>query len=662
MKKSFVFLFCVLMLVAFRPAQGQQNKVGMDLTLNCLGGNDYLIRLAFYRDCRGYNPPSTAAFVIECTSNSAYSFNVTGVPIKPGSVVEVTPFCPTTVTCCSGGILYGFTEFVYETQVILPPCNHWRISWSGALANLNGRCCRTHSNTIVDPTSQRVYTEVTLNNAQAPCVSTPTFTQPPLTTLCVNQTQCVNLGAVDPDDDFLSYSLVSPMTNGYSGTVTWIPPYSATQPFPSLPPISLDSVTGTLCMSPSQNIVSPMAIRVQKWRNINNTPTIVATSYRDIQIIATACNNQVPSLSGMDPSLTSGYDPTNNTYIKEVCLGDTVQFALWGYDPDVPDTTWGEREKFSISWNNGIPQADFQAFHNNTDSAYAIFTWVPELADKRDAPHCFTATIRDDACPYNGIQSYGYCLIVKGMSVDIGNDTLLCKGEYLTLHATTSPNTVNHIWFLNGVPTGTPVSSTSYTLNTTHLPPGDHVVSIQTNDGSTTMLCPGMDQVVVTVVIQPDPCLGPDTVVYVNDPITLDAGPGAMYHWNTGDTTQQITVNTTGLYSVEVDGGYGTRCTGTDSVFIEFVIGIDEPEGSSVLTVFPNPTTGEVTLQLPEQAEGVMEAQVFSVEGRLVFTQQIHPDPNGRMAFVNIGHLPAGIYLLKLNSNGHSLVGKVVKE
>ena len=650
------------MLFSFHPSQGQQFTAGMDLSLTCLGGNDYLIRLTFYRECSGGAPLLTASFVLECTTDSTNNFNVTGVPIKAGSGVEVTPVCQTMATHCSSGSIHGIEEYVYETQVTLPPCNHWRIGWSGNGTHLNGYCCRLPSNTITSPTSQYIYTEVTLNNLHAPCVSTPTFTQPPQTMFCTNQTQCVNPGAVDPDGDSLSYSLVTPMTNGNQGTVNWIPPFTATQPFPSMPAISLDPVTGTLCMSPTMNIISPMAIRVQKWRDINNTPQVVATSYRDIQINVFTCNNQVPSLSGMDPSLNSGYDPFNNTFTKVACLGDTVRFAIWGFDPDLPDTTWGDREKFSISWNSGIPQADFQAFHNNTDSAYAIFTWVPELADTRDAPHCFTATIRDGACPYNGMQSYGYCLFVKGIKVDIGSDTLLCRGESITIEAVTQPPAVYHLWQLNGIPTGTPLANSSYTLSTDMVPSGEHVVSVQVTDGTHNFPCPGMATVVVDVVVRPNPDLGSDAVVYDNTPVTLDAGPGAMYLWNTGDTTQQITVNTTGLYSVVVDGGYGTRCTGTDSVFIEFIIGVDEPDGRSALTVYPNPTTGEVTLQLPEQAEGVMEAQVFSVEGRLVFKQQIHPDPNGRMAFVNIGHLPAGIYLLKLHSSRHSLVAKLVKE
>ena len=140
---------------------------------------------------------------------------------------------------------------------MLPPCNEWRIGWSGSSAHLNGLCCRNSSNTIVNSQAQRAYIEVRLNNLDAPGASTPSFTQKPILNLCVNQTQCFNLGAVDPDGDSLSCSLVTPMTNGNTGTVSWISPSTAQQPFPSNPAISLNPVTGNLCMTPTVNIISP---------------------------------------------------------------------------------------------------------------------------------------------------------------------------------------------------------------------------------------------------------------------------------------------------------------------------------------------------------------------------------------------------------------------
>ncbi|MCB9232133.1 MAG: gliding motility-associated C-terminal domain-containing protein [Bacteroidia bacterium] len=59
--------------------------------------------------------------------------------------------------------------------------------------------------------------------------------------------------------------------------------------------------------------------------------------------------------------------------------------------------------------------------------------------------------------------------------------------------------------------------------------------------------------------------LGPDTTGCETSPFLLDAGaPYASYSWNSGQTTQTITVDSTGMYVVTVTDTAG--CTGSDTV------------------------------------------------------------------------------------------------
>jgi gliding motility-associated-like protein len=61
--------------------------------------------------------------------------------------------------------------------------------------------------------------------------------------------------------------------------------------------------------------------------------------------------------------------------------------------------------------------------------------------------------------------------------------------------------------------------------------------------------------------------LGPDTAFCPPNTILLDAGIiGASYLWNTGDTTQTINANSTGIYSVTVS--IGSSCNATDSIVL----------------------------------------------------------------------------------------------
>jgi gliding motility-associated-like protein len=565
MKRLFLVLLPFVLLSLTLPQNASATHfAGSDLTYQCIGGNDYRITFSFYRDCRQgtATAPTSVPVTFQCSSNSQFNFNVTLQPI-PGTGQPVTMLCAALGNPC-GGTNYGMQEYIYTGVVTLAPCNFWTMSYTS--------CCRNNSNTIQAPTSQSFYMAATLNNAVAPCNSSPYFTNKPITIMCSGQTMCYNHGAVDPDGDSLSYTMDTPKTTSMGATVTWIGGYSATQPLPSNPPVTLNPVTGDICMTPTMNIISPMMVRVDSWRKINNVWVNVGTVYRDMQVNVVSCNNTLPVLSGMDTTLSTVYHPTDTTYWLEMCLGPTVNFTIKGHDADTfnPFTT-GSPHIFFISWNQGIPGATFTTHHNGTDSAYAQFTWTPNISHVSNTPKCFTATIHDEACPYYGTQAFSYCITVRGMYVEIGSDTLLCKGESMTFNAVADTTTQNYIWRLDGNPAGVPLSSTSYTLNTANLAPGLHIVSIETNDGGTTVACPGLDQVNVQVVYQPDVNLGNDTLVCDGAVITLDAGQGTAYGWSTGAVTQTIQVNQSGFYVASVDGGNGTRCTDSDTILVNVV-------------------------------------------------------------------------------------------
>ena len=73
------------------------------------------------------------------------------------------------------------------------------------------------------------------------------------------------------------------------------------------------------------------------------------------------------------------------------------------------------------------------------------------------------------------------------------------------------------------------------------------------------------------MIVYPTPIpdfAGQDTI-FTEVPVDLDAGAGFLYYlWNTGDTTQIITVHENGWYAVEIESQQG--CMGGDSVFVLF--------------------------------------------------------------------------------------------
>ncbi len=69
---------------------------------------------------------------------------------------------------------------------------------------------------------------------------------------------------------------------------------------------------------------------------------------------------------------------------------------------------------------------------------------------------------------------------------------------------------------------------------------------------------------IVSTSLQVD--LGADTVICVDETLDLDAGTGTFFQWNTGATSQTITIDTAGTYWVEVSDGF---CSSFDAIQVD---------------------------------------------------------------------------------------------
>lgn len=131
---------------------------------------------------------------------------------------------------------------------------------------------------------------------------------------------------------------------------------------------------------------------------------------------------------------------------------------------------------------------------------------------------------------------------------DAGPDTTICLGETITLNGSSpgaSTPTPQFQWFAGtaSLPSGNPQTvspsqTTTYVLRVTrNYPPAQ---------------CKNYDTLVVTVLY--GPYLPPrDTGICPGQNLDLEARlPGDAYLWNTGETTQSITVQTQGTYVVRI--------------------------------------------------------------------------------------------------------------
>ncbi|MBI3511105.1 MAG: gliding motility-associated C-terminal domain-containing protein [Bacteroidetes bacterium] len=498
---------------------------GGELTYTCLGGNQYRLRLAFYRDCSGVSAPGTVSIDIN-SATCNQSFTTVLTPIA-GTGQDVTPICPSQTTVCSGGPNPGVQQWIYEGVITLPQqCTDWVFSFT--------LCCRNAAiNTITNPGGQNIYIESHLNNVAAPCNSSPTFSNIPVPYICSGQSFCFNHGAIDPDGDSLSYTLVNPGT-GPGTYVTYINPYTSAQPLLSNPAVTFNPVTGDICMNPTQIIVTVMAVRVDEWRNAVNIGSVT----RDIELHTVNCTNSLPYITGI-----------NNTgvYSMSSCAGNNINFSINSFDSD-------PGQNITMTWNNGITGASFTTTGGPLPTG--TFSWTPSAAQISNNPYCFTVTVTDDACPYFGSQTFAFCITVTGFAMNITSTAANCNASNGTASVIVTSGTgpFTYSW-----------SSGGNNANQNGLSAGTYSVTVTDAAG-----CVAMDTVTVGQGAAPGNLVMSqiDVLCYntTNGSATANMNGGQQpytYSWSNGGNTSTISNLTAGTYTVTVTTNNGCTATGT---------------------------------------------------------------------------------------------------
>jgi hypothetical protein len=387
LKRGLLFLLTAFICMVSAMTVKATHVAGADLTYKDLGNNIYEVTLTYYRDCAG-SMPANAENLRVSSASCGFDFNAT-LNVVPGTGNEITFPCGSSGgSTCSGGSSFGVQKWSYTAQVTLPgACADWVFSWN--------RCCRNcaitttiHGNCQGEPESN-FYLEATLNNTGITGNNSPTFTENPVTTMCLGQNFVFNHGAVDTDGDSLAYSIVgSQIAPGV--TMSYQPGYSAANPITSTPPLSINSLTGDLSMTPQQLEIGVMAVKVDEYR----AGVWIGSVTRDMQFIVQACNNTLPNATGING--TAVFDTT-------LCPGSQICFYVFTNDADAG-------QHLTISANNPIPGSVF----NNSGGSHPTgsFCWTPTPADARSTPWSFTVTVRDDACPSNGLQTYSFHITV----------------------------------------------------------------------------------------------------------------------------------------------------------------------------------------------------------------------------------------------------------
>ncbi len=158
--------------------------------------------------------------------------------------------------------------------------------------------------------------------------------------------------------------------------------------------------------------------------------------------------------------------------------------------------------------------------------------------------------------------------------------------------------------------------------------------------------------------------LGNDTLICPNDTLHLDAGEGfTEYYWNTGATTQQISISGTDYQagtSREISViGVLEGCTASGKMRLtirnDCFIGLDE-QTINQLIVTPNPGKGRFLIQLPEDFVPE-EISLVDLNGKTV---DFNYDLNQNKLNLHLNKPYQGVLILRLVSKRQNLTTKLI--
>ncbi|WP_299100127.1 Ig-like domain-containing protein [uncultured Winogradskyella sp.] len=239
----------------------------------------------------------------------------------------------------------------------------------------------------------------------------------------------------------------------------------------------------------------------------------------------------------VNPTLTTTY-----TVTAEDDYGYTSTDSVTIYVIELPNITIGDDIFIMIGNSATLTASGGVEYLWNTTEITPEITVTPDV----------TTTYSVVGTSEYGCENFSEITVnvVELLEANAGEDTSICIGDSITLNASGGTGYVWNTGDEGAFPTFTPTEDTTYTVTVT-----DDYGNSDTDD--------------VTIIVNPIPTAdaGEDQIICNGESVTLTATgiEGNIFLWNTGETTESITVNPNEntIYTVEVSNG---TCSHSDDV------------------------------------------------------------------------------------------------
>ena len=147
-----------------------------------------------------------------------------------------------------------------------------------------------------------------------------------------------------------------------------------------------------------------------------------------------------------------------------------------------------------------------------------------------------------------------------------------------------------------------------------------------------------------------------------NNTISSNA-TGATYQWIDCSTNNSIAGETGQNFTATVDGDYAVvvtigNCADTSACVNIATVGINELNNGNTVSVYPNPTTGSVSLNFGE-ALNAGSVIITDITGKQVYVLE---NLNTQTLSIDVNHFSNGVYFVKIQNNNQHKVIKFIKQ